>query len=68
VLEYEFGTGGAPRLRATCDVANPASAGVMEKAGMRREKPVFDAGFEGNWDERHHYATMKAEYEVWIME
>jgi RimJ/RimL family protein N-acetyltransferase len=64
VLAYEFGTRGAPRLRATCDVANPASARVMEKVGMRRETTVFDADFEGNWARRHHYAITKAEYEV----
>lgn len=63
VLAWEFGARGAPRLRATCAVANPASARVMEKAGMRREKTVFDADFEGNWAQRHHYAITKAEYE-----
>ena len=62
VLAYEFGVRGAPRLRATCNVANPASARVMEKVGMRREKTVFDAGFEGHWARRHHYAITKAEY------
>ncbi len=64
MLAYEFGTRGAPRLRATCDVANPASARVMEKVGMRREKTVYDADFEGNWAQRHHYAIGKAEYAV----
>lgn len=63
VLAYEFGTRGAPRLRATCDIANPASARVMEKVGMRREKTVYDADFEGNWAHRHRYAIMKTEYE-----
>lgn len=64
VLAYEFGTRGAPRLRATCNVANPASARVMEKVGMRREKTVFDANFAGNWTYWHHYAITKAEYEA----
>lgn len=64
VLAYEFGTRGTPRLQATCDVANPASARVMEKAGMQREKTVFDADFEGNLAQRHHYALTKAEYEA----
>ena len=62
VLAHEFGTRGAARLRATCDIANPASARVMEKVGMRREKTVYDADFEGNWARRHHYAIAKAEY------
>lgn len=63
VLAYEFGPRGAPRLRATCNVANPASARVMEKVGMRREKTVFDANFAGTWTHWHHYAITKAEYE-----
>lgn len=63
VLAYEFGTRSAPRLQATCDVANPASARVMEKVGMRREKTVFDAVFEGDLVQRHHYAITRAEYE-----
>ncbi len=64
VLAYEFGTRGAIRLRATCDIDNPASARVMEKVGMRREKTVYDADFEGYWAHRHHYAIMKAEYDA----
>ncbi|HYI16316.1 MAG TPA: GNAT family protein [Thermomicrobiales bacterium] len=64
VLAYEFDTCGTPRLRATCNVANPASARVMEKVGMRREKTVFDADFAGNSTHWHHYAITKAEYEV----
>ena len=64
VLAYEFGARGALRLRATCNVANPASARVMEKVGMRREKTVFDANFAGNWTHWHYYAITKAEYEV----
>jgi len=63
ILAYEFGTHGAPQLRATCHVANPASARVLEKVGMRREKTVFDANFAGNWAQWHHYTITKAEYE-----
>ncbi len=64
VLEYEFNTGNAARIHATCDVANPASARVMEKVGMHRQTTVYDADFEGNWAHRHHYAVTKAEYEA----
>lgn len=64
VLAYEFGTRGAPKLRATCDIANPASARVMEKAGMWRERTVYGADFMGNWAHRHHYAITKAEYDA----
>ena len=64
VLACEFGARGAPRLRAQCDATNLASARVMEKAGMRREKTVFDLDSEGNRVQQHHYAITKAEYEV----
>ncbi len=63
VLAYEFGILGSLQLRATCDVANPASARVMEKVGMRRVKTVYDTDFEGNWGCRHHYVITKAEYD-----
>ena len=64
VLTYEVGTRGAPRLRATCDIANPASARVMEKVGMRRERTVYGADFMSNWAHRHHYAIAKADYDA----
>jgi [ribosomal protein S5]-alanine N-acetyltransferase len=64
VLADEFGARAAPRLSATCNVANPASARVMEKAGMRREKTVFDTDFEGEPAQQHHYAITKAEYDA----
>ncbi|MFO5197509.1 GNAT family N-acetyltransferase, partial [Salmonella enterica subsp. enterica serovar Typhimurium] len=35
-LADEFDNRNAPRLQATCSIDNPASARVMEKAGMRR--------------------------------
>lgn len=56
LLDYEFAVLGTPLLSATCEVVNPASARVMEKAGMHFVKTVHDADFEGNWAERHHYA------------
>lgn len=62
VLGYEFGLRGTPQVSATCEIANVASSRVMEKAGMRREKTVYDADFEGNWAYRHHYAITRAEY------
>ncbi len=64
VLAFEFDARSAPRLRATCDIANVASARVMEKVGMLREKTVYDADFDGNWAHRHHYAIIKAEYDA----
>lgn len=64
VFSYEFGTLGVPRLSATCEVDNPASARVMEKAGMRREKTVYGTDFEGNWARRHHYTIARDEYQA----
>jgi ribosomal-protein-alanine N-acetyltransferase len=64
VLADEFSARGAPGLRATCNVANPASARVLEKVGLRREKTVFDANFAGGWTHWHHYAVTQAEYEL----
>lgn len=55
LLAYEFRVLGALYISATCETANPASARVMEKAGMRHLKIVYDADFMGNWAERHHY-------------
>ena len=37
VLGYLFGELGLHRITAYCDVENPASAGLMERLGMRRE-------------------------------
>lgn len=62
ILSHEFQVRGTARVSATCETANPASARVMEKAGMRRERTVYDADFLGNWAERHHYAIERIEY------
>jgi RimJ/RimL family protein N-acetyltransferase len=64
VLADEFGVRGAPGLRATCNVANPASARVLEKVGMRREMTAFDPNFAGAATHWHHYAITQAEYEL----
>jgi ribosomal-protein-alanine N-acetyltransferase len=64
VLDYEFGVRGTPRVSATCEITNVASARVMEKAGMRRETTVYDADLEGNWAHRHHYAITGAEHQA----
>jgi [ribosomal protein S5]-alanine N-acetyltransferase len=64
VFAYEFETLGVPQLSANCRAGNLASARVMEKAGMRREKSDYGADFEGNWSHRHHYIMTRAEYEV----
>lgn len=56
IIAFEFETLRTPLLSATCEADNPASARVLEKAGMRRIKTVHDSDFEGNLAERHHYA------------
>lgn len=63
VFAYEFKTLGAPQLKANSRAANPASARVMEKVGMRLEKFDYGADFEGNWAHRSHYIITRAEYE-----
>ncbi len=55
IIAFEFETLHTPFLSATCETVNPASARVLEKAGMQRIKTVHDSDFEGNWAERHHY-------------
>lgn len=64
VLDHEFRVRGTLQVRAECEIGNEASARVMEKAGMRREKTVYDADFEGNWAYRHHYTMTRAEYDA----
>ena len=64
VLAHEFGVIGSPRLRATCHIANPASARVMEKLGMRHEETVFDPDFAGAPAQWHHYIITKSGYEI----
>jgi ribosomal-protein-alanine N-acetyltransferase len=66
VLAFEFGTLDTARIHATSETANPASARVMEKVGMRRVQTVLDADFEGNLAERDHYAIGKQEYAQFI--
>lgn len=47
---------GARRILAECETPNTASARVMQKSGMSYEGTFYDADFEGNLAERHHYA------------
>ena len=56
VLAFEFETLATPRIFATCETANPASARVMEKAGMRYEGTFDDVDSEGNRALRRRYA------------
>lgn len=58
VLSYEFMMLKTQRIFATCEVSNPASARVMEKAGMRYEGTFDDTDSEGNRALRHRYAIL----------
>lgn len=64
IIAYEFETLATPCLSATCETTNPASARVMEKAGMRHVQTIRDTDSEGNWAERHHYAIDQQEYQA----
>ena len=52
---HEFTVLGAQHIVAECETENVASARVMQKSGMTFEGTYFDADFEGNWRQRHHY-------------
>jgi ribosomal-protein-alanine N-acetyltransferase len=52
---YEFVVVGTKSIIAECDTPNIASARVMQKSGMTDEGTFYDADFEDNWAERHHY-------------
>lgn len=62
VFAHQFGALYVPRLQATCSIDNPASARVMEKAGMRRWKTDFGADLQGNEFHRHHYLITSTDY------
>ena len=52
---YEFTILGTQHIIAECETPNIASARVMQKSGMAYEGTFYDAGFEGNWVQRHRY-------------
>lgn len=63
ILRYEFEVLGVRRVVANCETNNPASARVMEKAGMQFVQTLYDADpLEGNFAERHHYALEKQDF------
>jgi ribosomal-protein-alanine N-acetyltransferase len=52
---YELRALGVQRLVADCEVANAASARVLQKSGMTSIGTFYDADFEGSWAERQHF-------------
>lgn len=65
LLRYGFETIHLHRIIATCQPENPASHGVMEKIGMRREGHFQQCIYRGDdhwWDE-YFYAMLAREWE-----
>ncbi|HKS69208.1 MAG TPA: GNAT family N-acetyltransferase [Ktedonobacterales bacterium] len=54
-ITYEFSVLGTQHITAECETENIASARVMQKSGMAYVGTFYDADFEGNWANRHHY-------------
>ena len=65
LLRYGFAEMKLHRIIATCQPENPASYGVMEKIGMRREGHFQQCIYQGDdhwWDE-YFYAMLAREWE-----
>lgn len=64
VLHYAFTELRAHRVIATCQPENPASFGVMEKVGMRREAHFRQciARGDGLWWDEYFYAMLATEW------
>ncbi|OLE45098.1 MAG: hypothetical protein AUG14_02080 [Candidatus Rokubacteria bacterium 13_1_20CM_2_68_19] len=57
LVEFAFTRLGARRVWAVCEPANPASARVLEKAGLRRERFLRAHRFmKGRWRDSYVYA------------
>lgn len=65
LLRYGFETMGLHRIIATCQPENPASYGVMEKIGMRREGHFQQCIYRGgeHWWDEYFYAMLAREWE-----
>lgn len=64
LLQYGFETMKLHRIIATCQPENPASYGVMEKIGLRREGHFRQCIYRGGdawWDE-YFYALLNEEW------
>jgi len=63
LLVHLFGTLQLHRVRAICDVENPASARVLERLGFRREGQFIEnAWFKGHWSSEYLYAILGREW------
>ena len=65
LIGYGFRMLNLHRVVATCDPRNPASYGVMEKLGMRREAHFKrDVQIHGQWSDEYFYAILEEEWEA----
>lgn len=65
VVAFGFGTMQLNRIQATCEVANVASARVMEKVGMRCEGTLREYTFsKGMYRDLRMYSILRSEWDV----
>lgn len=63
VLDLAFGELGLRRVYGRCDARNAASAGLMERLGMRREAHFrHNELFKGKWSDEYVYAILAEEW------
>jgi aminoglycoside 6'-N-acetyltransferase len=63
LLGHLFGALKLHRVRAICDVENPASARVLERVGFRCEGQFREnAWFKGHWSSEYLYAILSREW------
>jgi RimJ/RimL family protein N-acetyltransferase len=65
MLRLGFEGLGLHRIIGRCDGRNQASAGVMERNGMRREAHLIENEFvKGEWTDELIYAILRREWEA----
>jgi [ribosomal protein S5]-alanine N-acetyltransferase len=63
VLAFGFATMGLVRIQATCKVENPASARVLEKAGLAYEGTLRAAMFnKGEYHDLQMWAVLRRDW------
>jgi RimJ/RimL family protein N-acetyltransferase len=63
LLDYLFRDLELHRVRAICDVDNPASARLLERLHMRREGHFLEnVWFKGRWGSEYVYALLRREW------
>jgi RimJ/RimL family protein N-acetyltransferase len=63
LMDFLFSEYKLHRITATCDVLNLASAGLLERIGMRREAHYIEnIWFKGAWGDEYLYAILDREW------